>query len=338
MALIWADGFDHYGSGAEMQKVYGDYGSNNFYNGAGARTGLGYVEHYNEGGSFSKLIANPLPAIGFGIGFRPNNFPGNLSHSLCLIDTAGNYSRISWTSGLGFAFHFNGTLIATSAGNLVTVANWQHIEFYCNKGNGTTTGYMEARLNGNVILTASGLALGATSYNKWISLNYGGGSGSWSLQLDDFIMWDTTGTVNNSFLGDRRCLTSFPTSNGATQNWGFSGGATAWQSINSVGPSAVNYIEGINSGDASEFQKNALTLLATGVAGIRVVASALKTDAGAASFRLGMKSVATAVMGSSITPGTTSQYYDSILELDPNGNIPWTKASVEAALVRIAKD
>jgi len=339
MALVWADGFDHYGSAAEMQKVYGDYASNNFLIGAGARTGTGYVEHYNENGSFSKLIATPQTAFGVGVGFKPTSFPGNLTHGFSLYDTAGNATRLLFNSSLGFCFYYNSTLLGTSANNLVNVNSWQQVEFFANKGNGTTTGYLEARLNGNVILTVSGLALGATSYNKWYSHNPGiGGSGGWALQLDDLLMWDTTGTINNTFLGDRRCLTSFATSNGATQGWTFTGGATAWQSINSVPPSGTNYIEGVNSGDASEFNKGALTLLATGVAGVRVVASALKTDAGAATFRLGMHSGSFATMGASITPGTTYNYYDTILELDPNGSIPWTKASVEAALVRIAKD
>ena len=348
MSILWADGFEHYGgNGTEFAKAYSTYDFALPFNNGLARTGLGYIEGQDLDSYAVRNLNVTSPSLGQGIGFKHvTGFPNATRTGLWLQRVDGSIFAaclFNASGGLTFIINgttsFNATTVAVSANNICPLGSWAHLEFYARRGAADGQGYLEARINGNVVLIASGLSMGIININSFRvhgGASVGATGNNPHIAYGDLVVWDENGTINNTFLGDRRCVTSIATANGALQAWAFSGGASAWQSINSE-PPGINYIEGALAGDVSEFSKGPLTVLATGVAAVRLVASSLKTDAGAATVALGLKSNGFVTNTPAVTPGTTANYVDGIIELDPNGNIPWTKAAFEASIMRVTK-
>jgi hypothetical protein len=71
------------------------------------------------------------------------------------------------------------------------------------------------------------------------------------------------------------------------------------------------------------------------VFGIRVTSWARKDDAGAASFRNGIFSDATVANGADQALSTSYASYSDIFQDDPDGDVQWTTAAIDALKVQV---
>lgn len=96
----------------------------------------------------------------------------------------------------------------------------------------------------------------------------------------------------------------------------------------------TTYVQGSNSGDLDLYEYEDVPGDPSAIYGVQLVTFARKTDVGARTLTTAIKSGAT--LDSSGTPpalATTYDRYDRMIPLDPDGSIPWTKTTVDAALV-----
>lgn len=347
MALVWADGFDHYGevSANALQNGYSQFVA--VWNTALKRTGRACVRFENSfsGTGFRRPMA-PSSRLVQGAGWRyevavaanryhiANGFKGESASGV-------QEYRVSGSEQLGFVVvDRTNAVVGTSAPGLTNLGAWNWVEVQADKNSGgVNTGRVEVRLEGEPVLVVNGINLPNDFQNHCVgNLDFSGLGGKGDLYVDDYTVCDVTGVKNNSFLGDRRCDTSVMDADTVEADWAKVGGATGFGILDNIPPNDAQYIEALLAGDISEFEHAPLTVASNDVAGVIAFARLMKSDAGISTVRLGINSNGFVDNGPAVSPGTSFNYFNKIWELNPDGNIPWTRAAVDAALLRLTRD
>jgi len=212
MAIIWADNFQAYGSTAYINdgiysEAEGDIQDdpdpnistdvlsfNNFSVDEEVRFALpgGAIA---TGGVSMKVYLPALPTSGYSdiLSFRDI---ANSKHISIGIGTTGEISAFLGNTS-------SGTLLGTTATPVVTAAAWHHIETKVTIDN--SAGAVEVRVNGVPRLTLSSIDTQATANASYAQIGFANNTSASQYQrafdMKDLVVWDTTGTENNDFLG-----------------------------------------------------------------------------------------------------------------------------------------
>lgn len=218
----------------------------------------------------------------------------------------------------------------------LTGGTWYYLEVkhnYTGAGNPTLT----VRVNGVDEVTYTGSLNGVTANTKVIL----GASFSTiicppTFKIDDRYLVDFTGSTNNDFLGDVRVELLVPDSE--TSNSGFTAntGTTFGAVDDATQDGDTTYVHGNAVSSAIKFGVSNLSDTPSTIFGVSVQAVAKKTDAGTRNIKTALLSDATTVSGSTQT--LTTSYAAGpvqIAELDPDGNVAWTQAAVQAVSIGI---
>jgi hypothetical protein len=339
MAIIWADGFDHWGGTA--QAISGGYQAFNlnFNNTPGRpRTGNYCLTCPTFGGVIRRAFDTPLTKGGAVLAIKFNAAASSAGDPILFFQSTpadGGYDNANaigiWAaSNLSLSINRGTTGLASTPANFFTLNSWDSYELKVDASGGPGTHTVELRKNGDA--TTALIVTGITIP----SMNYICVMGGTNIRdMDDFIVWDATGPNNNDWLGDRQCVTLFTTADGTPQNWTPNVGS-AWSNLNSV-PAGANYITSSTPGDVSEFQHGTMPLATASIAGIVVFASVLKTDAGVASLRIGMNKSGIVQNSPIFNPGTSYSYARYIMQTDPDG-IAWTRTTLDNATIRLTRE
>lgn len=273
------------------------------------------------------LTAGPTSA--FGCVFRVRE--GTTNHLLVFLNSNGSFSIYRGTTS---------TLLFTSAAGTVPIGAYSSLQFRFVISD--TVGVVQLKVNGE-----SGLSIDLTNVD---TRNSGTGTidnieiGSSSSQLplcgsdvyyDDVVVWDTTGAVNNSWLGDVRVDSYMANADGDVTDMIPSTGASHWEMVDEVPASDSDYVSSASVGATELFHVSDTAHSPATVHAVIAVAQMLKSDAGAREAALVVKSGATESVGLSIALGTGSVKYQRVIETNPNGGVAWTKAAVDALQVGV---
>lgn len=230
-------------------------------------------------------------------------------------------------SGLLYATQ-NGNFIAGSNGT-TTLLNgvWYYIEV---KGTiNTTTGSVEVMVNGvqdinvtNVNTQTTGNA--ASNNFRFFPL-------SSYCEYDDVYICDTTGAVNNDFLGDNRVEAIMPTGAGANTDWtpltppNFS-------EVNEIPPDGdTSYVSSNTPGNVDTYAFGNLTGITTGIKGLQVNILNRKDDAGSREIAPVVRSGGTDYTGNTFAVLDNYSTAVQVYEEDPDTSAAWLVAGVNAA-------
>jgi hypothetical protein len=257
MALIYCDGFDHWGNAANMSNggLWGMAGSMSLNNTAGyARTGAYclVLPAGNVGSTRSRLsIPNNIASGGAGVAIKFDGGIGN-THGLGFWDNGTMQCAVYFNSNGGITLiKGNGTILATSVNGIVPAGSYFYLEAFVNIH--ATAGYCEVRLNGvttPIIVYNGPLQNSANAYYNqvWLGQHVDGAWGSGIVYYDDLVVWDTSGAMNNSFFGNRSCLTIFPAADTAPNNWTTTN-ANRYSTMRNVPPNPAQFVSGVNVND-----------------------------------------------------------------------------------------
>lgn len=342
MALLGFEHFDLYGSNvAELLLAgYVQIGSPSLS--TGARTGNRMLAVASAGGG--RGLAAPLAqsvdgTIGQGAALRSGNPVTNASRGAqgFTFGTAANLElvRVVITPSLGFAAYIGSTLVGESAGGLITVSSWFWLEAKVIPGDGT--GQIIAKMNNtDVVLNLTGLTIAGPFTRVQIGC-VANSSGSNSVDYDDWVWWSGTGGDITDFMNDTFLIVGAPTADTAVADWTPSTGSTRYNLIDEDVPDSADYIQSTAVGDACEFTHPAFNLGVGSIAAIASQTRALKSDAGAASYKTGIKSGSASCMSDEIALATGAVVHKHICERNPDGNVLWTQASANAARLRVER-
>jgi hypothetical protein len=234
MALIFIDGFTKYRQIAAA--LFGDDWTSNYgnpvvdgYTGnfrAGAFGGDSFECGENSG--LYKALPSTYTTLIWGLRF---NTPVLNGFAVSVDDTTTNQFTLrtdsggfieAYRGGPGGSFAQGGTLLQTSTAT-ININAWHYLE--CQVTISSSVGTYHVYLDNTLIMTNSGVNTQATSNAYCNSFSFYSCDAQLGMLVDDLYICDTTGTVNNTVLGDSVVETQFPVSDSSVQ---FSVGASSF--------------------------------------------------------------------------------------------------------------
>ncbi len=316
MALIYQDGFDHYGTAQAAEKSW---------NGTpfAMVTGRGF-----GGQAINVILNNPV--------FRM--LPTSYTHLIF-----GAAVKLNASSGGGQFLRFedsgspvaslgidsvNRLVITDSLGNvtgtgttIIAVETWFYVELEVTCG---SSGHAVAHLNGGAEI-ASSLGNYGTSINRFVMLNqHLGGDTS----IDDVYIADTTGSApQNAMLGNVRVETLYPVADGSYTSWTPKIAGPHYQMVNETlidGDGSFNY-------DATPGDKDSYILetFIGQIFGAQLNIGARQGDATVRQIAALIKQGGTDYFNSTVTLSSDYVIYTWTLGKDPSG-ADWLAATINA--------
>jgi hypothetical protein len=225
-----------------------------------------------------------------------------------------------------------GAVLATYA-NAFQPTVWDHFQIKVVIHN--TTGAITVRKNGDAGDTWSATGLntrGGTANNYANAVRLRSDNAVTSAWFDDFLCFSGSGAAPNDWVGDIRAVQLLPSADTAQRDFSRSAGATNSALVDeAVQNGDTDYVF---SGTPNHQDLYDLSDLATTPASILAVQArmfAKKTDSGARSGQIRVKSGATEAGGADTVLSTSYTWLSRVGVTDPNTGAAWTAAAVNAA-------
>lgn len=340
MALLNFEHFDLYGTTMANLLLRGYTSVNAAALNTGSRTGTHALRCPTGAGAQSLTWNLPAAASVMGQGaaiFAEAAPSGTGSNNQGLyFGTAASSTAIRVVIGADLAIHvYQGTtLLGSSAANVFSAASWFWMEAKITSGTGS--GRVQVRLNGDDtdLLDFTGLTIANITR---VTLGHNGTTSTANVRYDDWVVWDTVGGDTVDWMGDTFVVVAAPEADTAVVDWDASTGTSRFAMIDEATPSDSEYIQSDTVADACEFTHPALNLGIGSIAAIASQTRAFKSDAGAASYKTGIKSGSSTAMSDEIALATGPNVHIKIAERNPDGNVPWTQSAANAARLRVER-
>lgn len=332
MALLWIEGFEGFDDGvtAEIQDELlfkYTYVSTTAYIYAG-RTGGYSCKGYSNGVIVLTPPLTTSDTLIVGCAINPIDAYATTSF-LSFYD--GNTLAIkfdySTTSG-EISVYRGATLLGTTSGAGISVGNWTYVEVKvkCHDSTGTVeirTGSIE-RLN----LTAQDTQIGTHAYYDRVAINPSSHG-----YIDDLYVCDTTGSVNNDWVGIRKVIGIFPNADTATADWIPDTGVEHYSRVNEQ-DEGTGWLTGVLD-DTDLWAYDDLTGLVS-INGIQINTIGRNLTATQMTLVTPINSGGTVYEDAGVPFGTNSNLNQHrIVETDPNTGIAWTQSNLNSATVGI---
>lgn len=323
MALIWCDGF-------EAQDWASMYTLSSTWSAVtGARFGYGrYLQNLGNSRNAQRNIT-PIAEMFFGAA----HFTGANDTSCVQF-----YSDSGVTQHIRITFNVRGgidvwrgasaVLLASSPDNIFPFNAWNYFEVRLTIAD--SGGKVQIRMNGsstNVVDFTGDTRNGGTSTNIDSFMLATLGAGSPTSYWDDLYICDATGTTNNTFLGDIKVQTLFPTGAGATTGLTPSVGSN-WAAVDDAPPSSADFVSSSTANAKDTYAMTDLTAGTTAVKGVRNTAYWRKTETSLATMRHVTRVGSTDYAGTSVTLTASSVPHSDYLNVSPATSSAWTVSEV----------
>jgi hypothetical protein len=331
MALLFFDGFDHYGAGADPAGM-GKWGS----------TFSGFTQAFARTGTYSLRVSNStydaitkaLPASGgvvVGCAVYPTVASTNTSDLLQVREGTTVHLALALTTGMQLVVKRGATVLATGT-TVVPLTAWTYIELKATIHD--TTGSYEVRIDGvsEAALTASGVDtrnVGTTG--QWDRIRLGGISGA-NTYFDDVYVCDQSGAApRNTFLGAVKVETLYPQTDavaagsnaGLTPSTGTDHGAL----VDEPTPNTTDYNSSPTVGLKDTYNYPSLTLTGS-ILGIQTNLYVAKSDTAPRTVCAVVRAGGVDYDGASVSPLTTFQYFTELRAQNPNTSADWTSSDI----------
>lgn len=374
MAILWADGFDHYGSSTT--------GMTNMLLGPWAEitttgSGHGPQDSVVRNGPYAwktstdwesrlrRVLGGPRTTIGLACAFQIELLP-NANDGLAIMqfNDAANGPQVTLvlqSTGIltiklggvltGSPPRFGGTDLVSSTVPVIAAGTWHHIEmkWVSNSVDADgADGYVAVRVNeveaaaynGDVCATAN---LECSQIHLLRRATGSTGANGYNLYVDDVYAWNDSGDGDNDdWIGDKDVLIFYPDADGSTDEWTALGGGTKFSEVieteaaPAAGPDGdTSYIQAVNSGDIQELEVETLPTEVSGIIAVVLVNMMKKTEAGASNVTPGIISNGSTATGTAHSMTEAYAYYHDVIANNPDGAIPWTATTLGDAKIKL---
>lgn len=354
MALLWCDGFDHYGViGNLTEGVWAEVNSTLTLSSANPRTGTHHMRAATGRSNLviaRRILGGAKTSVGFAGAFYFLALP-TVNRRDKIVDFRDTSNIINLTVALQttgiidvYRGDADGVLLGTSVTPVITAETYNHIETFVFFSN--TVGTVEVRVNGVTVISLSGIDTTASAAECSQVTIFGCARGSGftttsQLDVDDVFCYDDTGSLNNTFIGDRRVLTLFPDANTIQADWSAVGAATGFEAIDEANPDGdTSYITAGppgSPGPISEFGIQNLPAGVSAVSAVVIVEMARKTEAGPANTQWSVISGVSETAGTDKPMTEIYTYRQDVFETDPASAAPFTPSEVDALQIKVER-
>lgn len=340
MALRFVEGFERYGSAP------------------GAPTGLATKYSESGGNSNTALITGRIGGLGLKVHMAPSGSPhivpatfGNLqtwiigfglktgteliaTRIFSLYDSTSEQFALRMTAAGELVLYRGTTIITggTSAPGVLVTDAWHYIEIKVTIGDPGVGNY-ELRVAGVNILSDANEDTKQTANAYAQTIRFLGAFNSdpdTQFAFDDIYICDTTGSVNNDFLGPKRVVVIFSDGAGDSTDFTPSAGSNYQAVDDNPHDTDTTYVESGTATDRDLYTFGNVSLV--NISGIQISAICRDTDASPFDIKLVAKSGSTTDAGSAQTVGSVGYVTRSrILEENPDTSAAWTDSEIDAA-------
>lgn len=353
MALLFADGFDHYAfaditqywtqvyAGPPTDPSIGAFGRRGT-NGLRCQTTTATNNAVRPVGAVLPNVSGDTCFVGFS--FKSNdhanlgttilsddpNLSGTFDRNMGLLfirHTSTTQVFISLNASGQVTAYRGTTLLGTSTAALaVGVEHFLEIKVVIHN----STGSIEVRANGGTILSLSGVDTQQTGSATWDEVVLGkavtANSNQITWDFDDFSAHDGSGSNWNTFMGDHAWKLRLPTANGTTRDWTPSTGTDDFAVVDDVPPDGdTSYLEAANVGDLVTMGFEDADIDGASIDAVVVVAQIEKTDAGTAGHKAALRISGTDYLSAEKAVPSTYALVPAIFELNPATSAPFTE-------------
>jgi hypothetical protein len=345
MALLFIDGFDHYDP--QAVDAFGDpwlaRGKAAYLSPDATRINGRRPSSYalripeGSGGGYVKNVDATKTSLIVGAAIRVVSYENTYTEPLLLgvrdansqvahlvkIGEDGRLKLYRWQYGYD-------QLISTSVAT-APARGWHYVELQVTQG--TSNGVLSVRINGILAIQMNAQNT-IQNGGQLITAFVGAIPGQpcpLTIDVDDFYIVDTTGTINNTFLGDVRVDTLHAQADGSLNQWIANPvDATAWESVSDDDESTAISAQSI--GLRQSFAIAPLPVMATpAIHGVQLTMLARKTDAGLGKVKGLIVSDTQVATSADIILQEQLAWQSTLFERNPNGNVQWTEAAFNAA-------
>lgn len=198
----------------------------------------------------------------------------------------------------------------------------------------STAGAVTLRVNGATVLalTSVNTQQTANAYAQTLRVgNTGTVATVGNLDFDDLYVCDGSGSApHNTFLGDCRVDTLFPTSDGTSQQWTPSTPGTHYTLVDEAAPNTTDFVSSSTVGHRDTYGMQDLTAMTGTIYGVQLNLAALKSDAGSRSVKPLLVSGASEALGAATALGTSQTYTRHVQTTDPATGAAWAESAINA--------
>lgn len=317
MAIRFSDGFDYYTSSTYGGQIWTSYSTAGFvagrFGGSAALLGGPLVKTIDSQQTWIICFAMRIQGT-IGVGTAVEVKDGSTLHLDLRIDAVGHLQVTR-----------NGTVLGTSTVALLQ-SIWYHVQFKVKIDD--TVGTYEVRLDGVNVLSGSGADTRNGGNATADTIRFLGANGSGSL-LDDVIIMDTSGSLNNDFPGDCKITTVFPSSNGATNDFTPSAGSNFQNVDDNPSNDDTDYNGSSTVGHIDLYNVTDVTVTGS-ILGVKASITYRKDDAGTREIAPVCRSTSNFV-GATKTCSSSYKVDSQMYETDPNTAAAWTQANLNNA-------
>lgn len=338
MSVVFIEGFDMYNGTGSATGLAADWvvSGGQMITGRFGGQGVQFVGNLTNNQSAFRVLNSNYTTFSFGMAFKfatmpPSDFYTNLNFMdsttiQCSLrfDTDGSINAMN-SGGSG-----TGTVLGSTPINVIQSGVWHYVEVEITISN--SVGVFNIYVDGNLQLSLSGVDTQSTGNNYMNRIlignvgRFNGPSGG-TPQYDDFYMTNTLAR-----LGERRVETLRANADTAQKDFTPNSGVTNYTQVDeTLVDGNTTYVQSGVIGAQDLYDLGDLSTIPAIIDAINVVSFALKTDATTRGIYNSIKS------GSVDSDGTASMNlasaylrYNRIVNLNPNGNAPWTTPAINA--------
>jgi len=324
MSLVFTDGFDYYSSLAlKWTTANGTIGTSS------VRSGTNGVQV--TGNLLAKQVKVSQEHATFIVGCALKRGTNGTFEIRFYSDSLATQHVTVQVTANGEIKVFRGSIAGTQLGsttspNLVPSGTFVYLEAKCTLND--TTGVVTVKINGTQVFTITS-ADTKNAGTKTVLDGFGFIITTANADVDDIYLCNGAGSTNNDFLGDIKIETLFPTGAGNTTQLTPSTGSN-WQNVDDTTPNTTDYNSSATDNQYDTYQMGDLVTASGTVFGVVAHAYAAKSDAGTKGGAIVIRSGGTDYEQTDNALGTGYQYYDEILEVNPNTGVAWTVTNVNS--------
>lgn len=347
--LLHADGFDHYGNVAArlLDGVYAQAAGVTFVT-SGQRTGTAAIKINaiaNDSG-LRWVLPGVRDKVGVLYAFNMNTLPVGPSAVALLqfLDASNNpvaTITVLPTGSLEYRLGGRTAPVEVTGSPSVRTGSMQHFECEASFGLAGATA-IEVRINGVTVLNKSGMSAPSACAQVYIGGCYGfpkTGALGVEMIIDDLGVRDGLGTANNTFMGDLKAYTRFPTSDGVEQDWDISSGVDAFAMLDNVPPlDGSEFLSAVAAGERTSVGIGDFPDSIVSVAGVVLASRIWKTDAGNAKVAVQFAEGGSETTNDPHPISTAPSWYGDVSETNPSTGAPWLIADVNALEVVLDRE
>jgi len=245
-----------------------------------------------------------------------------------IVDVDNHGTKLHMTPAGEFAVFLNEDVAYTTSGLGLVKNTWYYMELkvYVH----STAGTIELRIDGDTVLTETGVntKTGSNDYNSEFSL--GGHYMYCHADYDDLYFLDGTGSTNNDFLGIVRVVSILPNAAGDSTQFTPSVGDN-YSCVNEEVTSGDTYVTSATSGNLDLYNYTDLSGITTGILGIQINTDLGLTDG--TPFGLITECKSNGVTSDDSAQTVSGSWYTKkrVMQLNPDGSVAWTPTTINAA-------